>query len=158
MLRNTIALGLTGLLMAAGWATAREDKNAPMKLAGDYTIVAGEREGQKEPSDHIQGTAVNFTNDTVTVTDKDKKETYVATYKVDASKNPPVITMTEKTGPTKGEKARGLIEKNGKQVKLIYALPGGDMPTGFEKTKDKQLLFVLKRSLRAASNRVCLSK
>jgi uncharacterized protein (TIGR03067 family) len=146
MLRNTIAIGLTGLLMTAGWAVAREDKGGPMKLTGDYTIVAGEREGQKEASEHIQGTAVSFTDDTVTVTDKDKKETYVATYKIDAGKSPKVITMTEKTGPTKGEQARGLIEKRGDTVKLIYALPGGDMPTGFEKTKDKQLMFVLKRN------------
>jgi hypothetical protein len=53
--------------------------------------------------------------------------------------------MIEKSGPTKGEKARGLIEKRGNTVKLIYALPGGDMPTSFEKTIDKQMMFVLKR-------------
>jgi uncharacterized protein (TIGR03067 family) len=147
MLRTTFAIGLTGVLvMAAGRSLAAGGKSAPMSLAGDYTIVAGEREGQKEPPEHIQGTAVSFTADTVTVTDKDKKETYVATYKIDAAKQPAVITMTEKTGPTKGENARGLIEKNGNMVKLIYALPGGDMPTGFAKTKDKQLMFVLKRN------------
>jgi uncharacterized protein (TIGR03067 family) len=146
MLRNTIAIGLTGLLLTAGWSVAREDKGGPMKLAGDYTIVAGQREGQKETPEHIQGTQVSFTDDTITVTDKDKKETYVATYKIDESKSPKVITMTEKAGPSRGERARGLIEKRGDTVKLIYALPGGDMPTGFEKTKDKQLLFVLRRN------------
>jgi uncharacterized protein (TIGR03067 family) len=144
MLRTTIAFGLAACLVAVGRSTA-EDKSG-MNLAGNYTIVAGEREGQKETPEHIQGTAVTFTGNTVTVTDKDKKETYVATYKLDTSKNPAVIMMTEKTGPTKGERARGLIEKDGDTVKLIYALPGGEMPTGFDKTKDKQLMFVLKRN------------
>jgi uncharacterized protein (TIGR03067 family) len=146
MLRNTIAIGLTGLLLTAGWTVARENKSGPMNLAGDYTIVAGEREGQRETPEHIKGTQVSFTDDTVTVTDKDKKETYVATYKIDDSKSPNVIKMTEKAGPTRGERARGLIEKRGDTVKLIYALPGGEMPTGFDKTKDKQLMFVLKRN------------
>ena len=39
--------------------------------------------------------------------------------------------------------AKGLIEKKGDTVKLIYALPGGETPTEF-KTKEKQLMFVLK--------------
>ncbi len=45
----------------------------------------------------------------------------------------------------KGEEvtAKGLIEKDGDTVKLIYALPGGEMPTEF-KTKEKQLMFVMK--------------
>src|SRR5262249_25012085 len=146
MLRNTIAIGLTGLLLTAGWAVARENKTGPMNLAGNYTMIAGQREGQTETPENIKGTQVSFTDDTVTVTDKDKKETYVATYKIDDNKSPKVITMIEKAGPSKGERARGLIEKRGDMVKLIYALPGGEMPTGFDKTKDKQLLFVLKRN------------
>jgi uncharacterized protein (TIGR03067 family) len=142
-MRTTIAFGLVACLVVVG-RTAAEDKSG-MNLAGSYSIVSGEREGQKESPEHIQGTWVTFTGNTVTVTDKDKKETYSATYKIDGSKTPAVITMTEKTGPTKGERARGLIEKDGDTVKLIYALPGGDMPTGFEKTKSKQLMFVMKR-------------
>jgi uncharacterized protein (TIGR03067 family) len=146
MLRATIALG-TVLVATAGLALA-EDNNGHMKLNGDYMIVAGEREGQKEAPERIQGDWVRFTGDTITVMDKDKKETYSATYTIDSSKKPCVITMTETKGPNKGEKARGLIEKRGNTIKLIYALPGGEAPTGFDGTKAKQLMFVLKSDKR----------
>ena len=42
------------------------------------------------------------------------------------------------------EIARGLIQKDGDTVRLIYALPTGEVPAGF-KTKEKQLLFVMKK-------------
>jgi hypothetical protein len=44
-----------------------------------------------------------------------------------------------------GEIARGLIEQEGETVRLIYALPTGEIPTEF-KTKEKQLMFVLKKA------------
>jgi uncharacterized protein (TIGR03067 family) len=150
MLRFLLTLGAAALSSAAVFAFSDQgkagDKNAAAQLAGNYSIVAGEREGQAESPEHIRGDTVTFTDSTVTVTDKDKKETYVAGYTIDSSQKPWVIVMTEKSGPTKGEKARGLIERRGNTVKLIYALPGGDMPTGFDKTKPKQLMFVLKHS------------
>jgi uncharacterized protein (TIGR03067 family) len=150
MLQTAIALGLSVFLTATTRPNLVEgdagNSDAAMKLAGDYTIVGGEREGLKETPEHVQGSMVHITNDTITVTDKDKKETYSATYKLNSGKKPCVITMTETNGPNKGEKARGLIEQDGDTVKLIYSLPGGPMPTSFEKTKEKQLMFVLKRS------------
>jgi hypothetical protein len=51
--------------------------------------------------------------------------------------------MTSMLAPTKGETVKGLIEKDGEQLRLIYALPGGAMPKEF-KTQEKQLLFVMK--------------
>ncbi len=147
MLRKSVATGLVVLLAGAGLALA--DASAPgkgMDLTGSYSIVSGEAEGQPAPADKIRDDVVRFTESTVTVTDKDRKETWSATYKIDPSTKPCRIMMTEKSGPNKGERARGLIEKQGDTVKLIYALPGGDMPTGFDHTKPKQLMFVLKRS------------
>ena len=84
---------------------------------------------------------VKFSDDKVIVTDKDKKETYVSTYKLDDSAKPCKITMTASV-PMKGAVARGLIEKDGDTIKLIYALPGADAPTEF-KTKAGQLMFVM---------------
>jgi len=142
-----VTLGLASLLFASGPVCseekAREKKDSKPRLAGLYTIVSGEREGQKEPEERIKGVTVRFTDDTIIVTDKDKKETYVATYKVDWSKKPGLITMKAVKAPEKDEIARGLIEKQGDTVRLIYSLPGGDMPTSF-KTNKKQLMFVLK--------------
>src|SRR5262249_18517266 len=138
-----LTLGLGVCLLALGSGRADEEKNGP--LEGVYVIVAGEEGGKKAPASHIKGTTVRFTRDTVTVTDKAKKHTYAASYKLDTGKKPWRITMKATLGPDKGKEAKGLVEKKGDTVRLIYALPGGEMPTTF-KTKDKQLMFVMKRA------------
>jgi uncharacterized protein (TIGR03067 family) len=145
-----MTLGLAALLYAGAAASADDKPGTPDRsaagLAGTYTIIAGEEEGQKEPPERVQGTVVRFTENTVTVTDKDKKETYVASYVLDTRKKPWKITLTTKQGAEKREEvANGLLEKDGDTVRLIYALPGGGTPTEF-KTRDKQLLFVMKRT------------
>jgi uncharacterized protein (TIGR03067 family) len=148
MTKFTVPLVFAILVFAGGQTRSADnqpgDRNAPLNFIGDYTIVAGEKYGQKEPDDLIVGTQVHFTGDRVSVEDKDHKSTpYIATYVVATDKKPYVITMTSLIDPTKGEVVKGLIEKDGDQVRLIYALPGSEPPTEF-KTKDKQLMFVMK--------------
>ena len=152
MTRKTLTLGLAALLTAGATALAQDkkgnDSNAPAELIGGYTIVAGEKFGEKEPTERIEGTTVRFAEDAIVVLDKDKKEVYAQTYKIDSSKKPWTIVMKSKITPyTKGKAdetvAKGLIEKEGDTVKLIYALPGGETPTEF-KTKEKQLMFIMK--------------
>jgi uncharacterized protein (TIGR03067 family) len=122
----------------------KADQKAPFNLTGDYLIVSGEKYGTKIPDEEIVGTQVHFEDDRILVEDKDHKSTpYIATYKVDTSKKPYAITMTPLIGEYKGQVVKGLVEKNGDQVKIIYALPGGEVPTEF-KTKDKQLMFTMK--------------
>ena len=154
MKRTTIlATGLAALL-AIGPSAFPDDKptskisGAPADLLGGYTIVAGERYGEKEPPGRIEGTTVRIAEDAIVVLDKEKKEVYAQTYKIDAKSTPWKITMRSKITPYKqkeGEEteAKGLIEKDGDTVRIIYALPGGEVPTEF-KTKQKQLMFVLK--------------
>jgi uncharacterized protein (TIGR03067 family) len=138
----------TALLAAGAWLGAADEnkdksKNGPASLVGEYVIVSGEREGQKEPPERIAGTRVRFTDRAIAVYDMSKKHTYAATYQLDTSKKPWAITLTAVTGRHKGEVARGLIDKQGNTVRLIYALPGADLPTSFA-TKPKQLMFVMK--------------
>ena len=62
--------------------------------------------------------------------------------------------MTSKVEKDAGEIARGIIQQDkdeDKVVRLIYALPTGEIPTGF-KTKEKQLMFVMKKDVTPASN------
>jgi uncharacterized protein (TIGR03067 family) len=87
---------------------------------------------------------VHIAKDTITVRDKDKKETFHATYKVSTTARPWGIAMESVDGPDKGQIAKGLVHKEGDTLKLIYALPGGDAPTDF-KTRDKQMMFTLKK-------------
>ena len=131
------------------------DSGAPDDLLGGYTIIAGEKYGEKEDPERLAGTTVRIAEDAIIVLDKEKKEVYAQTYKIDTKAKPWKITLETKITPypekkgdsleRKGEDriAHGLIEKDGDTVKIIYALPGGERPTEF-KTKEKQLMFVMK--------------
>ena len=152
LFKITITLGFAALMLGlsmvqdGGSAPSKVDKRCtPADLVGRYVIVAGERDGAKEPEERIKGTIVTFTEDSVVVADKDKKELYSATYKLNATTNPCDITMTSRVESSAGEIARGLIQKEGDTLRLIYALPTGEIPAGF-KTKDKQLMFVMKKT------------
>lgn len=151
---NRITLCVAAVLALAGVAPADEpqkanDSGAPAGLIGGYTIVGGERYGEKISAERIEGTTVRIAKDGIIVLDKEKKEVYAQTYTIDSSKTPWSITLKSKITPyTKGNEettAKGLIEKKGDTVRLIYALPGGEMPAEF-KTKEKQLMFEMKNT------------
>jgi uncharacterized protein (TIGR03067 family) len=138
------ALASGAVAIAAFAAVAADDKTGKGagKLDGGYTIVSGERDGRPLPADRVAGHALKFTGDRVVVTDKNNKETYVASYTLDTGKTPWAIKM-KSTVPPNGGEATGLVKKDGDTVTLIYALPGGAAPTEF-KTTDRQNLFVMK--------------
>ena len=154
VLKIAAALALFALLASfavgqqADSTTKKADKKtSPESLVGRYTITSGEKEGTKEPEERIKGTTVTFTKETVIVADKDKKEIYSASFKLDTTTTPAQITMTSRVEGSAGEIARGLIQQDrddDKVVRLVYALPTGEIPTEF-KTKEKQLMFVMKK-------------
>jgi uncharacterized protein (TIGR03067 family) len=147
-----VAIGLGMLVVASSLAIAEESGSRPAAtgkactpedLVGRYVIVSGEKSGIKEPEERIKGIVVTFTRDAVFVVDRDKKELYSATYKLDSTENPSTIVMMSKVEGSAGERAQGLIKKDVDQLHLIYALPIGEIPGGF-KTREKQLMFVMK--------------
>jgi uncharacterized protein (TIGR03067 family) len=154
ILKLSAALALFPLLMSLGVVqqsdstTKKANKTTtPESLVGRYVITSGEKEGTKEPEERIKGTTVTFTKEKIIVADKDKKEIYSATYELDTTTTPSQITMTSRVKDSDGETARGLIEKDKDDenvVRLIYALPTGEIPKEF-KTREKQLMFVLKK-------------
>lgn len=150
LLKFAIALACCTILTSLAVAetdspSSKVDKTCTAELlVGRYVIVSGEKEGAKEPEDRIKGTTVTFSKDSVVVVDKDKKEMYSASYKLNATANPCDIVMTSKVEGYAGEVARGLIQKEGNTVRLIYALPAGEIPSEF-KTKEKQLMFIMKK-------------
>lgn len=109
------------------------------------TSWMAKRKGPRNPQNGIKGTTVTITKDSIVVADKEKKEIYTSFYKLDSTTNPCSITMTSRVESSAGEIARGLIQKDGNTVRLIYALPTGEIPAGF-KTKEKQLMFVMKKT------------
>lgn len=148
-----LAMGLGVIALAGSMAIAQDAGSKPAAgdkacscedLVGRYRIVSGEKEGLKEPEERIEDTFVTFTKDKVVVVDKDKKERYSASYTLDSTRNPATIVMTSRVKDSAGEIARGLIKKDGDTIHLIYALPTGEIPSGF-KTREKQLMFVMKK-------------
>jgi uncharacterized protein (TIGR03067 family) len=149
MTNPMIMIGLAAfVLMIPSWADAEDQSRAssklkPADLVGGYALVSGEKFGDPEPEERIKETTVRFTEDRIVVTDKDKEEVYGSTYTLDTATNPCRITMISKLATSEGQIAKGLIEKKGDTIRLIYALPGGEEPADF-KTKERQLMFVMK--------------
>jgi uncharacterized protein (TIGR03067 family) len=117
------------------------------KFVGTYTIVSGERSGEKLTAEDVAGQKVEITADEIIGADKDDKKTYVAAYKLSTKKRPYRIDMTSEDPNGKKLDSQGLIQKEGDTVRIIYALPGGEAPTEF-KTKDNQQMFVLKAAVK----------
>lgn len=142
-------LGLTALLFfGVSTSTAAQtttNRGTASALFGSYSLVGGEKDGQKLPDERVAGSTVRIADTVITTFDKDKKETYAATYTLDTSREPWRITMTSTIAPVKGEVAEGLIQKEGDTVRLIYAVRGGAAPNDFT-TENNQLLFVMKQA------------
>jgi len=142
-MKRTLSLAaLSALLLAVPLAFGDSGEGKTASLMGVYTIVSGEEDGKPAPADHFRGSKVTITADSITATDRSRKEFFACAYKLDTSTRPWTISMT---GPSpKKEKSVGIVEVEGNTLKLCYALPGADKPTAF-KTREKQHLFVLER-------------
>jgi uncharacterized protein (TIGR03067 family) len=135
------AVGLAAVVVSATAQEKDDGKDGALKLEGKYTIVKGERDGQPIPADRLTGSVIRFTKDEVVGTDKDTKELFVSTYKLDTGSKPWKILF--KTKAPKEAETTGLIKKDGDTIVLVYAFPGGKEPTEF-KTGEKQQMFWLK--------------
>jgi uncharacterized protein (TIGR03067 family) len=145
-MRTTLAIGLALAMTSLTSAMARAEDEG--KIEGTYILTGGENDGQQVPEERVKGSLVKITRDTISVVDKDKNDIYVAKYKLDTTRTPTAIMMTNEagTGGTKGEKARGIVRWDGDTLKLCYAPEGGTVPTSFTtKAGTKQNCFIMKR-------------
>jgi uncharacterized protein (TIGR03067 family) len=113
------------------------------KLEGQHQIIAGERDGKALAEADIKGTTFRFTGDKVVGATKDGTEFLAADYTLDDSKTPCVIVMKLTAGSDKGKELKGLVERTGDTIRIIYAGPGAEAPTEF-KTKQNQAMYTLK--------------
>jgi uncharacterized protein (TIGR03067 family) len=148
-MRASLSIGCGFLVLISSAALAQETSpGAANPFEGSYEIVAGEENGKELPEEHVKGSTVRITGDSIVVADKDEKELYVVKYVLDSTESPAKLTMTETGGPRgrKGAKAVGIIGKDGDALKLCYCYEGGIVPTKFKtKAGDKQLCFELKK-------------
>ena len=151
-MRTATAVGL-GLALLLATSTRGQDTKTTTEakaneFEGAYTIVSGEDNGKPAPDEMIKGTSVRITGESIVVADKDDKEIYVSSYVLDPKTMPATIKMTETGGPRgrKGQKAQGIIQRDGDTVMLCYCYEGGIVPTKFKTTPgEKQLCFTMKR-------------
>jgi uncharacterized protein (TIGR03067 family) len=159
-MRALIVTALLGATLTVS-ATAKQpvipdrpppDKTKASELEGSYTIVSGEREGTAIPAEELKDGVFRLAFGKLVAVDQDRREFLVAKYTVDTAKTPwkiemkselPTKASTQGDAPKEQVTSVGLIKKDGATVTLIYAMPGGEAPTGF-KTKAKQQMFVLK--------------
>lgn len=143
MIRAT-AVCIAAVFAAVVVADDKKPVELATQLEGTYTIVSGEKNGNPIPEGEITGSVVRFSKDRVTGTDKDTKEFFAASYTLDTATKPYRIKMKSET-PKGNVETTGIIEVTHTGVRICYALPEGTEPTEF-KTKNKQQMFVLKKS------------
>lgn len=156
--RRSFLVTLACASSTVGLALAQEEKKVvdtslnSKQLEGIYQIVSGEHDGQPIPADRLKNGTARISDDRFTVYDAEKKETYVASYKLLGEQPSGIgghkIAMKTVAGPAdaKVEEAVGLIKKEGDTVTLIYAPSGGEPPAEYgTKPGTKQNLFILKK-------------
>jgi uncharacterized protein (TIGR03067 family) len=119
------------------------------KLAGTWTIVSGERSGQRIPDERIAGLRATISADSITVFGRDNKPFYVVRYKLDTSRTPNWIDMTIADGPNRGQVAQGMVTMDSaEQMRLIYSTGRKGRPDEFRTQTggSAATLFIMKRA------------
>jgi uncharacterized protein (TIGR03067 family) len=126
---------ITSLLILALTASAAEPDKIRAALQGEWRIVSVEGDG---PAKMLKDNVERITIDGEKIT-----AGRPADYALDAAKS--TIDMTITGGP-KGEQGKylGVFELKGNELKLHFALPGKERPSGFAK-KDGTFVISLQK-------------
>ncbi len=124
MRRYALLIVAAGLLIAADAST-----DDAKKLDGSWTLASGENDGKKVSADTLKGSMLTIAGDNHTV--KMGDATYKGTHKLDATKKPKTIDITDTEGPFKDKTVLGIYELDGDTFKLCYSDPGKDRPKDF---------------------------
>ena len=130
---KVLTLLVVGLLLAAD-APKEDPKKDAEKMAGEWTMASGERDGQAIPDEFRTGLKRTVKDDEYIVT-KDGETIGKGKFTLDPSKKPKTIDITLSEGEQKGMVIRGIYELDGDTFKICYAQPGVDRPKEFV-TKD----------------------
>jgi len=100
------------------------------RLEGEWTMLAGEINGQALPEEFLKNSKrIVKGNETTVIIGG--QVFLKATFTVDTSKKPMTIDYTMTAGPTKGKKQLGIYEWDGDTVRYCFASPSKDRPTDF---------------------------
>jgi uncharacterized protein (TIGR03067 family) len=146
-IRNLFLLALTALAVAT--TSAQENaaaKKDTAQLQGEWTMVAGERDGQPFPADFLKGSKRVAKGDETTVMLQGQL-LLKAKFTLDPAKSPKTIDYAVTGGPHTGKTQLGIYELGGDTVKFCFSIPGKERPTGFStKPNDGRTLSTWKRA------------
>jgi uncharacterized protein (TIGR03067 family) len=129
-------------------ATAQEKGKSDHDLIqGTWNVVEALDGGRKPPPGELDGVVVIITKDQIILAKGEMKKDAIA-FKLDPSKTPKWIDLTEKRGD-KEQTLRGIYELKGDDLKICFnEKAGGERSTKFESVKDSpnDVLIVLKRA------------
>jgi uncharacterized protein (TIGR03067 family) len=144
-MRMLVSFAAATLLLGAD-APADAVKKDMMLLEGEWSMVSGERDGQKLPEELVK-TGKRSSKDGETSVTLNDMVIMKAKFTVDPSKKPKEIDYTITDGAEKGKMRLGIYEIDGDTVKFCFGAPGDKRPTDFTaKEGSDRTLSVWKRN------------
>jgi len=118
-----------GLVVGAAAGAADVPKGAEA-FQGVWGLAAGEADGKALGEKHLKGGKLEIKGNTYTVT-LPEREAVQGTQKLDPTKTPMTIDITDTTGANKGKTCLGIYELKGDEYRVAFAPPGQPRPTKF---------------------------
>lgn len=147
-MRKTSLLLIAALSLAGGeTASAATEAEVKEKLIGQWQVDEIVNQGVEVEDEQIEGTYTMITDKEIITYDKEKKETYRATYKLNVNAKPMQIDMVSKMN-SQDVKALGIIEfewlnvDGEKEFKLAYSLKPGERPKEFKSEKGSMIMLM----------------
>ena len=125
---------------------AADAETESKKFEGTWALSSGEADGKALTEKQLKGGKLVIKGDNYTVTIPDK-EKMTGTQKVDPTKSPKTIDITDDSGPNKGKTCLGIYEFKGEEFRCVFSVPGKDRPSKFSTAADSgQWLHLWKKS------------
>ena len=124
-----VGLLVIGSLFAANAQSGDGDKDLKA-LQGSWRLVAGEIGGQKMTAEELKKAKLVFNGDRYTVR-RGSGPTVAGTVKLNPTKNPKSIDITDSDGLYKGKTLLGIYALKGDELKECFTPPGGGRPAKF---------------------------
>ena len=144
-MRLSMAMGLAVCLLIGADAAQKDAAKDPDAFQGTWKLTSGEAEGKALPEKELKDGKLIIKGDKYTVT-LAGKGTVTGTQKLDSTKDPKTIDITDADGANKGKTCLGIYELKGDEFRVAFAVPGKPRPTKFATAADSgQWIHVWKR-------------
>src|SRR5262249_5711830 len=135
-----LVLSAAVVLVAAGQPAKEDVKKELDKLQGEWKMVSLEQRGKKAPDEEVKAYTLTIKGDQWIVSVQDR-EGRGMTIKIDPSKNPKTIDLTQKLGE-KEVVSQGIYKLEGDTLTLCRTQGKQERPKEFKTTEDGGILVV----------------